>query len=147
MKTIQFVSRTDAEKIQDTEGKGIVSITTPGDDWPNIRWNAWESFLLLKFHDTDYALEGFVLFGRDQATRIIEWMNENEQIDSIVVHCDAGVCRSAAVAKFIAERQDRKLLGNEVAPSPHWMNRYVYKTLCRTADGETDYDFIFREGS
>lgn len=52
-------------------------------------------------------------------------------VDNIVVHCFAGVSRSAAVAKWI---NDYKCLGEKLYKDYKQHNRHVYDVLCSVSD-------------
>lgn len=59
--------------------------------------------LRLEFHDTDKEIgEGYEHFTYFMAMKIISWL-ESRQDQDIVVHCEGGISRSAAVAKYLIE--------------------------------------------
>lgn len=71
-------------------------------------WNP----LMLSFHDVDPAgcgaefLKKYVLFDEAMATRVLDYLTEMEKADGVYAcwaHCQAGISRSAAVSKFVAE--------------------------------------------
>jgi predicted protein tyrosine phosphatase len=122
----------------------IISITDPDSDLPNFAPNENRLGLLsLRFYDLEDisdemplkdAVEYVTMFGDglfkdDQAAEIVDFVERiKDKVKGILVHCEAGVSRSAAVAAVIElvlngsnERvfQDRRY-------SP---NRYVYRKL------------------
>jgi predicted protein tyrosine phosphatase len=85
----------------------------------------WAAVLRLEFDDV--AIRGDHLHGisEDQARQIIEFLNAvQDKADKIVVHCLAGVSRSAGVAKFIADTY-----GLDFDDGYDFFNRLVYETL------------------
>ena len=87
---------------------------------------SWQNILRLKFDDV--LIRGDHLRGitDDQAAQIVTFLNVvHDRVDRVVVHCLAGVSRSAGVAKFIAERYE---LDFDHANGSSF-NRLVYDTL------------------
>lgn len=89
----------------------IVSITTPGDPKPNanIRTNEHTlGVLRLTFHDLDRVVPGFEadapkMFQPEQAKAILELVKAYPEAQRFVVHCDAGMSRSPAVAAALSK--------------------------------------------
>jgi predicted protein tyrosine phosphatase len=105
MKKVIFINRLSAERISPKieDKASIISINS--DDKLAVLHDNWVHKLVLIFHDLDKAIEGYSLFTEEQAKEIINFVAAIEkEINILVVHCDAGVSRSAAVAKFIAEK-------------------------------------------
>ena len=97
----------------------------------------WGEVLRLEFDDV--SIRGDHLHGitPNQAGQVIEFLNAvQHKVDKVVVHCVAGVSRSAGVAKFIAERY-----GLDFDHGYGLYNRLVYDTLkeleIEVRDGET----------
>lgn len=62
--------------------------------------------LRLEFHDTDeYIGEGYTHFGYFDAVKILNWLEDQGDKD-IVVHCEGGISRSVATAKFMIDELD-----------------------------------------
>ena len=92
--------------------------------------SGWLDVLRLKFDDIDDAAEeenGYVRMGDLQARAVIEFvlrMQEDKRCEGILVHCWAGISRSAAVAKWISERCEVYF------PSQYQLyNKHVYALL------------------
>ena len=108
----------------------VISITCVGDA-PAPLQEGWRALLRIAFDDVDVAItEGDGrLFGASHAAAILAFADEvAPSVKGILVHCHAGISRSAAVAKFLAERLN--------APFPDKYavyNRRVYSTLNRQA--------------
>jgi predicted protein tyrosine phosphatase len=129
---VEFISERRACEITSGSAfQGIISITDP--DWKDapLTEEAWGDILRLKFHDIDKAWQNYVLISDEQADEIIAWLKEHEdEFKKIVVHCAAGISRSAAVAKFIAEVYDLQF-----PESYNLYNKLVYSTLRKRFQG------------
>ena len=82
--------------------------------------------LTLYFDDTVKEVEGAVLFNREQAEKIIRFLQKNKNVETLLVHCYGGESRSRAVAAFAA-----KMLGTDNSryfETGH-PNPVVYETL------------------
>jgi predicted protein tyrosine phosphatase len=56
----------------------------------------------LKFHDIDRPVSGQALFSAGQARRLVDFVLAHRDVDTICVHCEAGISRSGGVAKALA---------------------------------------------
>jgi predicted protein tyrosine phosphatase len=102
------------------------------DDGPPKVTGFWEP-LMLQFNDIDPAgcgeefLSKFILFDEEHANQILDYLIRVETADDVFqvwAHCQAGVSRSAGIAKFIAG------LYNIYFPQDYrYENVHVYKTL------------------
>ena len=70
--------------------------------------DGWRDVLRQEFHDIDQPQEPYDLFTPDQAREIAQFVQNahTSGAKGILVHCRAGISRSAAVAKWIAGRYD-----------------------------------------
>lgn len=123
---VDFISEDHAVKMTPIGTMGVISITDFGRKAP-IK-PGWGSVLRLQFDDIEtfgpYGEPG-VPFTVSDAKQVIDWVEQNkDRITAIYVHCWAGISRSAAVAKFIAEK-----LGLPFNQSYDSYNPYVYRTL------------------
>jgi hypothetical protein len=127
IREVHFLSRSQAMTMAPYGREGIISITSPGEGRANLR-KGWRRVLRLQFHDILRATPKRTLFGDEHADAIFEWLGKvDEHLDALYVHCQAGKHRSAAVAKFIAERYD--LSGGVRVYEDH--NPLVYRILVR----------------
>ena len=82
--------------------------------------------LTLYFDDIDREEEGAVLFSEEQAEQIIDFVEKNRDVETLLVHCYGGESRSRAVAAFVV-----KMMGQ---PNDRYFekghpNQYVYDAL------------------
>jgi predicted protein tyrosine phosphatase len=107
MNQVVFTSRSDAESTPGREDWAIISITKPGRGPANLRWG-WCGILRLSFHDLsteERRNSSRQIFSHEQAREVWTFVDDHAPfVDGILIHCDAGISRSAAVAKAIAER-------------------------------------------
>ena len=133
MKTVTFYSAQDASIVDDP--RNVISIGSPGDE----RVFACEH---KRLHVVDFDdVEGFVgsdglhPFTLEQAREILAFVDQCGD-EPILVHCQAGMSRSAAVALFLAREKGYLL---DVKPPcighTQYHNRHVYDTLHGAAGG------------
>lgn len=111
----------------------LISIRDPGSE--RVLYRRTEGFVAaieLSFDDVDPS-GGFPLPGRAQlmskgdAEQIAQFVQERrDEVDGFVIHCEAGISRSPAIASAIARylNQPEEQFWQEYHP-----NRYVYETL------------------
>lgn len=114
--------------------------TTPGSSHPKLNEAAWADILRLEFHDadqdgrsgdarmSDVVDRGHLqLFTQEQALQIFKFLRDHQDTKQyVIVHCEGGISRSAAVAKFIAA-----IYGLPFNDSYSLYNRHVFTTLLR----------------
>lgn len=88
--------------------------------------HACKDVLTLMFDDIDREVDGAVLFSVDDAKKIIEFVLENKDIETLLIHCYGGESRSRAVGAFVTgalgiEGYDYFNTGNP--------NMHIYDTL------------------
>jgi predicted protein tyrosine phosphatase len=132
---VEFVSRREAEAMRPKSDANVAIISINSDDkLANLSEN-WKYKLPLIFEDIDKPLvhkgRELILFNGQMAKRIIEFVDSiQNDITVLIVHCDAGVSRSAAVAKFIAE-----MYHLEIPETYSIYNRHIYRTLWNEVNG------------
>jgi len=111
--SVSYHSEQEMKGLRPSPLYGVISITDPGRT-ANLP-EGWGSILRLQFDDVEepdpykpygdpYARSSD-LFTTQDAQKIIQWLNANKrELAGVYVHCWGGVSRSAAVAKFIAEK-------------------------------------------
>ncbi|WP_162487208.1 MULTISPECIES: dual specificity protein phosphatase family protein [unclassified Variovorax] len=119
-----------AEKIHPLPNCGVISLTTPGDP-DAVLHSGWAAVLRLAFHDADKPEPERIVFSKEMAREIVAFLRANEQLDEVLVHCDLGISRSAAVALFIRDTFDvltyRRGVPVDIRYSQY--NRLVYRLL------------------
>ena len=98
-----------------------------------IKSKTCEDVLTLYFDDIDRVVEDAKLFSKEQAEQIIEFINKNKEVETLLVHCYGGESRSRAVGAFALEMLglSSKKLFEEGHPNIHVYNtlKEVYKTF------------------
>ena len=129
IKHVFFFPEIVAKQIEPLNNVALISIS----DGYKVELKNWGIKLLrLYFHDLSGPLEGYVHFKRNHAIQILKFLKYIEafehQVDTIYVHCHAGISRSAGVALFIADKYDIKKFNRKRADL---YNRLVYSTLMK----------------
>jgi len=136
--TVTFLSQADAQHLlADTN---VISIRGPHDPAPIFI--AAHNVLALEFDDVEgyVGSDGFSVFDHRQAKQVVAFIQGLNGAD-LVVHCQAGMSRSAAVAKFAADHMGYQLdLSKPCIGTTAYYNRHVYGTLNLTrADSLSSY--------
>ena len=129
LKNVLFMGRIEAESEKPRPDWAVISITEQGADLARLQ-GGWGAVLRQEFHDIDAIKpdEPYVLFSEAQAQEIVRFVNtaEDKGLVGVLVHCKAGISRSAAVAKWIAGRY-----GLFFPENYGLYNKYVFKLLAR----------------
>ena len=124
LKTVIFMGRIEAEAEPARTDWAVISLSEWGSEPVKLK-DGWYAVLRQEFHDIDEPQEPYDLFTPDQAQEIIRFVDAHAgNSRGILVHCRAGISRSAAVAKWIAGRYD--------LPFPEGYslyNKHVFKLL------------------
>lgn len=136
LKQVQFCSRKDIEAMPARHNWAVISITEPVSAFGPARLReGWQLVLRLEFHDIDVDEEPYVMMTEEMAKHIVDFVRDMAQeVEGFLVHCNAGVSRSAAVAMWIAEEFD--LPFNR---SYQLHNKHVYKMLREAAQDKDGY--------
>mgnify|MGYP003504092286 CR=1 FL=1 len=113
MNRTRWMSQAAAESLHYIDNYAVISITEPGETAKiDEQYEASGKLLRLQFHDadgnTDWQIPGYtfdddVLFTKDMAKQVLGFVSTLEGVDVVVVHCHAGISRSAAVAIALAQ--------------------------------------------
>lgn len=137
IKKVNYISRNMAEKIEPKIDDKASIISINSDDNLAKLNDGWINKLFIVFGDIDKEYPEYPnikLFDKKQACEIIRFIEKvYDNSEFLIVHCDAGVSRSAAVAKFIAELYN--LPFNHNYPL---YNKHIYRLLWDT------YNYYFR---
>lgn len=105
IRSVDFVSQAEAELLPGRPlqtSVAVISIATP-DAWEPILAD-FAHVLRLEFHDVEDDAKPWVVFDRAHANAIIDFVAmlqaKDEPVD-VVVHCKAGISRSAAVSLYV----------------------------------------------
>jgi predicted protein tyrosine phosphatase len=125
-------SRLQAIRMDLREPHAVISIHDPGSEPPAIPESAFlRGVLRLSFHDLDRAggREDAVLFTPGHAHEILDFLGRvRGEVEALVVHCEAGISRSAGVAAALS----RALFDADRFFFEHYVpNPLVYATLLR----------------
>ena len=155
IKTVLFVSQQQIENhIRPRRETMLISITTPGDRDAIIP-DGYHSVLRLQMDDLyeevtgdpvgshpDVGVDGNPVLWHDlrmpdgnHALKIMGFLcAKNYDAHHLIVHCHAGISRSAAVAQFVADRFGAELIGAN--PDTSCSNKRLLRLLNKVADGE-----------
>lgn len=126
MSTVTFVPKHIAERICH-QFDATISIMPPGEKADIVG-----DYLPLNFDDTETPCAGLVMFDVEMGLELIGFA---DAYDDILVHCEAGMSRSAAVAKWLSDRMGYDLWVHPKGIGTYrYYNRHVYRTL-EAADG------------
>ena len=142
MKDIQFLSILMAERYlrhHKGENLAVISMVTPGSEnivkesfghLPNFLECVFYDISLIEYPEAE--IDGFKCFDESMALEIIEFVERvKDSVDEIVVHCEAGVSRSSAVAKFISDAYFPDIQVKTYGV----YNRYVHSLLEKVKNG------------
>jgi hypothetical protein len=96
MRSVTFLSQIDASAL--TEPHYVISIS----DKDEVKFACPHyDVLRLYFEDIEQHSAGQELFSVNHARQVLKWAKAIPDGGAVVVHCQAGVSRSAAIAKFL----------------------------------------------
>ena len=125
-------SRIEIESLSIPSGAALISIRDPGSARPAARQGEWASVLELQFHDItsetprddpwwdSWLEQGYLPPQADHAGEIARFVREHWD-RTIIVHCEMGLSRSAAVCDvlvtlgwdYVATRSEGRRLANK----------------------------------
>lgn len=134
---IRFVSRVIAQELDPLPGWRVISVNSP-DEGPATLKQGWDDLLRLEFHDADPGSAISPLFDRGHAEKVLGFIRlADSEGANLLVHCYAGISRSAAIAIFAGELTGSKVFANSTPLlGPYGLyNRHVYRVLNSCAQG------------
>ncbi len=137
MNHIRFLPRAVAAVYKPLEGAVLISIHDRSEG-PLAPQSGWRDVLYQRFHDTDGTIMGLEVFSGEQAREILDFVEQNKDCDELVVHCQMGQSRSAAVAIYLSEKYGVPCYKeNTPVTWENWKvyNRLVYRRLCNVDNG------------
>jgi predicted protein tyrosine phosphatase len=128
LKEVIFVSQAEAEQTPGKDNWVVISVTQPSEPHASLK-PGWRAILRLKFHDTDDEASILAVFSIEQARALVAFVEEHALgAVGVLVHCHAGVSRSAAIARFIGERYAVESFAKRYASYTRH-NKLVYRRL------------------
>jgi hypothetical protein len=126
-KTVTFLSKLWMGTIE--KPTAVISIGEKGEDLPFFAVDPID-LLRLEFDDVDQDLgPEYTMFDWTHARKILQFEHRYKDHD-IIVHCAAGVSRSAAVAMFLSNHTKRALLTEKPCSGDYSRyNKWVYQQL------------------
>jgi len=125
---ILFVGRATAETTTGWDSWAMISISEPVSAFGEAKlMPGWHAVHRLEFHDIEAEMLGepYVLMDQQQALELVNFVhNVASDVEGVIVHCRAGISRSAAVAKWITEEYGINF--NHEYPQ---YNKHVYQLL------------------
>lgn len=96
--------------------------------------NNWATRLRLTFDDINEPMDGLSVFTYEQAALILKVvLDDNLEIkseyDNIIIHCTAGVSRSAAIALFLNQLKHHTTITDLARHGWSCFNSHVFVTL------------------
>jgi hypothetical protein len=104
--TVLFCSKKDIQARPAWPNWAVISVSDTCSSYPVNLKPGWERVLRLEFDDIEFEQEPYQLFSSQQGREVIEFVQDFTLSggEGILVHCNAGISRSAAIAKWVAER-------------------------------------------
>lgn len=139
MKEVFVRSKGHAAMFESDVPFAAISVSTNPGEWPVISETNRVGLLQLSFADRDMSgvtqemIAEKNLFRPDQAKQILDFVSQNwDKVEAFLIHCEAGLCRSPAIAAAITKigGGDDKWYFIHYSP-----NRYVYKTILESHFG------------
>lgn len=126
-KSVTFIPREVAEVFPPLRNTHLISIIHPQQATP-FHHDEWNGITELLFDDVTMQAKGLVLFNQSHAKEVVRVASQDYR--HIVVHCEAGMSRSAAVAKWISDNYDYELIMHpDGIGTDKYYNTLVYDVL------------------
>ncbi len=118
-----------SEYPEESDSYAVISIqdTKDGGFGFELKENRYcKAVLTVYFDDIDNPQPGLKMMSRSQAEEITEFIRAHlDDVDTLLIHCFAGISRSAAIGMIA-----REVLG-QTNDKPEYYNRYVYEELLK----------------
>lgn len=125
--TFRVLSEDDAVVYEETNPHLFISIRSPERDILTLPQNKERiAKLFLEFHDLDHPLSHYEIFTKEHAVEVLSFVNDNQDIKTVIINCEAGISRSAgcaaALAKILCEE-------DQIFFKKYLPNTLVYRTI------------------
>lgn len=147
---MKLLVKSREQAVSDNEIKephAIISIYTPGDEAPDVaKNNKTRDVLSLCFFDVDSPKLAMDMkgdaFGVEIAKKIVKFVKDQE-VDTFMIHCDAGISRSSGVAAALGMHYNNDD-SDFFRANPYGYRRYspnmlVYRTVLNELRGGVEY--------
>lgn len=129
------------EAPEDCQSWAAISVSSKPETWPDLNQNKLIDWLKLSFDDIDYFIgNNYVLFDETYADKILNFIEKNKHVDILLVHCEAGISRSPAIAAAISKiylgYKEDQIYFEKYSP-----NMLVYKILLDVAFNRGIFSF------
>jgi predicted protein tyrosine phosphatase len=142
LKNIIVLSRKWAKQFKCDKPWAAISVSTQPGDFPELSAENRLGLLRLCFWDISkpslrqLEAEDPKLFTREQGREILDFVDEHwDKIDTLLVHCEAGMSRSPAIASAIISIKYGEGADAEWFKTYHLLNRFVYKLITEEYHG------------
>lgn len=128
MNNIVVLNLDNAEEFTSNSPWGAISVVSEG-QWPKLSTENRVGILHLAFWDIEELIPGYKRMTEEQAEKILNFADEIwDKAECLLVHCEAGISRSPAIAAAISKIK----IGHEGGYfQTHFPNRWVYSTILR----------------
>lgn len=132
----RFYNRQVAESLSTPHH--IISIGEQGDGW-KLK-NCHTNVLRLLFDDVqEFLHDSYTMFSMEHAQSIIDWLATIPDDSLVIVHCEGGVARSAAVVKFMVDKLGYTFESDRYCREDYrLMNVFVYERLVEKYETHTN---------
>ncbi len=135
---IVVLNRIDAEYFESDDRWACISIANREDDFADIQKRSRVALLQVAFADIVHRDPKLIRFDDDHAHDILDFITHHwNRIRTLMIHCDAGISRSSAVAAAIGKLKFGD--GSDFCEEPFQPNPHVFQTLLEVAGGREDY--------
>lgn len=140
----QLAPRRVSNHLREEGNYCVISCTDPNTEFPSFPVGALsrqcQAVLLLKFGDIDEPdIEEYPAITDEQAETVAAFIKANRHVDTLYINCDAGICRSSAVAAAASLYINGcdKWVWDDGRYMP---NRYVYRKVLEALGLSNNYD-------
>jgi len=111
----------------------IIRVTNPSEQLPALETtNIYKEKMVLRFYDLVEDHNGLPVFNENLAIKIVKFFKQHEYCSNMVIHCDYGISRSAAIAVgWLMFKDDRAGIYKIYHDKKHIPNRLIVELLAK----------------